>query len=96
MDATAFPLSTTIYNELNTTHEIALYFYLGAMSRVYTDGAYRCEVSMDQMCAALHLPRWRTKRVLNGLTKANVVIAKEQRLPYLLPMIRYTYRVVVL
>ena len=99
MDTSAFPLSTTIYDGTLrlSTHEIALYLYLGASSTYRTiDGAYRTEMSMDRMCAALHLPRWRTRRILNKLIKENVVIAEEACLPHLLPWMSYTYHVVVL
>lgn len=99
MDVSVFPLSTTIFNETLglSTHEIALYLYLGVSSTYHTiDGAYRCNVSLDQMCVALRLPMWRTRRTLNKLIKANLVISKEDLVPHLLPMIAYTYHVVVL
>lgn len=99
MDVSVFPLSTTIYDGTLglSAHEIALYLYLGASSTYRAiDGAYRCNVSLNQMCVALRLPRWRTRRILNKLIKANLVIAKEDLLPSLLPMSTYDYHVVVL
>lgn len=96
MNTNIFPLSTNIFGTLKT-HEIALYLYLGASSTYQPlDGTYRCRVSLNQMCAALRLPRWRTKRILNKLIRENLVIAREHLLPHLLPMITYEYHVVVL
>lgn len=95
----SFPLSITIYDGTLrlSAHEIALYLYLGASSTYHAiDGAYRCNVSLDQMCVALRLPMWRTRRILKKLIKANLVISKEDLVPHLLPMIAYTYHVVVL
>lgn len=96
MNTNAFPLSTSIF-EILKTKEATLYLYLGASSTYQPlDGTYRCKVSIDQMCAALHMPRWRTRRILNNLIGENLVIAQEYLLPHLLPTITYEYHVVVI